>query len=83
MAVTAINFLSTSREAAAFIEANPGYMNISEIIPFKNLAGPGGVPIYQDGTLIGALGVAGPDPDQCENIAIAAISNCGGSVETS
>ena len=81
MAVTAINFQSTSRAAAEFIKANPGYESANEIAPYNFLAVAGGVPIYDGATLVGGLGVAGAEPRQCEDIAITAVSACGGSIE--
>lgn len=65
VAVTSINFQRPSGEAGL---AN-AFSEISELVPFKTLPVAGGLPIVEDGVIIGAVGVSGASPQENEQIA--------------
>jgi uncharacterized protein GlcG (DUF336 family) len=47
---------------------------LTAALPFAILAAPGGQPVMQDGAAVGAIGVGGPRPRVCAEIATAALS---------
>lgn len=69
VAVTAINFQGPSGEAGLATAA----AEIAALIPFKTLPLAGGIPIYEDGIIVGAVGVSGASPQVNEEIARVAI----------
>jgi uncharacterized protein GlcG (DUF336 family) len=46
-------------------------------LPFAILAAPGAVPVLEQGTPVGAIGIGGPAPQLCEAIAAAALEAVG------
>jgi uncharacterized protein GlcG (DUF336 family) len=50
---------------------------LSAAVPVLMLPVPGGLPIEEDGRVVGGLGVAGPRPEECEEIARAALAALG------
>jgi uncharacterized protein GlcG (DUF336 family) len=73
-AMTALNFQQpTSAVAARFATDPQALEDVQEIVNFKIFARGGGLPIVRDGSLVGAIGVAGGTPEQDEQVAAAAI----------
>ncbi len=73
LATTAVNFVQPSGSVAALIERHPALARLDDIAPFPILAIPGGLPIFEDSQVTGALGVACTDPSKGDAIAHAAI----------
>lgn len=69
LAVTAVNFRASSAEAAKY----PDLQALAGVTSFKFLPVPGGLPLIDGGRVVGALGVSGADPKECEAIARVAI----------
>ena len=69
VAVTAINFQCASGD----VPADDGARRLADIVPFKILAVPGGLPVFEDGNIIGAIGISGSNPEANERIAAVAI----------
>jgi uncharacterized protein GlcG (DUF336 family) len=69
LAATAVNFHAPSGEAAKY----PNLSALATVTGFKYLPVPGGLPLLQNGRAIGAIGISGADPEECEAIARAAI----------
>ncbi len=70
-AVTALNF----RRATSLVaqQVNPDILrSIQASVHFNILAAAGGVPIYRDGELAGAIGVSGATGEQDEEVATSA-----------
>ena len=70
-AVTALNF----RRATSLVaqQVNPDILrSIQASVHFNILAAAGGVPIYRDGELAGAIGVSGASGEQDEEVATSA-----------
>jgi uncharacterized protein GlcG (DUF336 family) len=61
-----------SSELTERVGGSAAVAQLSEVLPFTILAVPGAVPIFEDGVVVGAIGVGGPAPELCEAIAIAA-----------
>jgi len=74
VAVTAVNFQSTSEAAAKAYRDTPQLSHLGDVVPFKLLPIAGGVPIADGNTIGGAIGVGGPDPKLCAEIAQAAVA---------
>ena len=72
-AVTALNFRRPTSAVAQ--QVNPDILrSIQASVHFNILAAAGGVPIYRDGDLAGAIGVSGATGEQDEEVASAAAS---------
>ena len=69
VAVTAVNFQAPSERAA-----QPQFAQIVDAAPFKFLPLAGGLPIKDGARVVGAIGVAGGDPEACAAIAAKAIA---------
>lgn len=69
VAVTAVNFQGPSERAA-----QPQFAHIVEAAPFKLLPVAGGLPIKDDGRVVGAIGIGGGEPEICAAIAANAIA---------
>lgn len=74
LAVTAVNSQCPSGSAADAYAARDAFEKLGDVVPYNLLAIPGGVPIFNGATLIGAIGVAGLDPKASEDVASAAIA---------
>jgi glc operon protein GlcG len=74
-ALTALNFQRPTSEVAREYANDPQQLTtLQEVVHFKILARPGGLPIVRDGQLIGAIGVEGATAEQDEQLASAAVS---------
>jgi uncharacterized protein GlcG (DUF336 family) len=74
-ALTALNFQRPTSEVAREYANDPQQLTtLQEVVHFKILARPGGLPIVRDGQLIGAIGVEGATAEQDEQLATAAVS---------
>lgn len=49
---------------------------LAAVLPYAILPAPGGLPIIEDGAVVGGLGVAGPSPAACEEL-VAAVLRAG------
>ena len=69
LAATAATFQSPSDKLAARygVAAMPGQLEAT--LPYPILTTPGGVPIVEDGRVVGGLAVAGPSPEIGADIA--------------
>jgi uncharacterized protein GlcG (DUF336 family) len=74
VAVTALNFRAPSGEVAKLQRDYPDLARLPGAAPFKYLPIPGGVPVARAGRIVGAVGVSGADPAECEAIAAAALA---------
>ncbi len=79
LAVTAINFRCLSSETEQYMQRHSGLGNIDRTVPYRQFYIAGGVPIFINQDLVGAIGIVGPEPKICEETAIAAVISCGGS----
>ena len=70
-AVTALNFRRATSLVAQQISADV-LRSLQASVHFNILAASGGVPIYKDGELAGAVGVSGATGEQDEEVASAA-----------
>jgi uncharacterized protein GlcG (DUF336 family) len=80
VAATAGTFQCRSRDLGGLYPgAVPGAALAGALadLPFRVLGAHGGLPIEEDGRVVGGLGVAGRDPSACEQIAEAALSAAG------
>lgn len=74
-AVTALNFKRpTSRLAQEFQDHPNRLSSIQQAVHFNVLALGGGIPIFKDGELVGAIGVSGATAEQDEEVANHAVS---------
>ena len=74
-AVTALNFKRpTSRLAQEFQDHPIRLSSIQQAVHFNVLALGGGIPIFGDGELVGAIGVSGATAEQDEEVANHAVS---------
>ena len=74
-ALTALNFQRPTSEVARELANDPQQLaTLQEIVHFKILARPGGLPIVRDGQVIGAIGIEGASAEQDEELAAAAIA---------
>jgi uncharacterized protein GlcG (DUF336 family) len=71
LAATAVNFRASSAAAAKY----PNLNALATVTTFKYLPVAGGLPLVQNGRTIGAIGVSGADPEECEAIARVAIAS--------
>ena len=74
LAATAATFQSPSDQLAVRygVAAMPGQLEAT--LPFPILTTPGGVPLVDDGRVVGGLGVAGPTPELSAEIAAAVVA---------
>ena len=72
-AITAVNFRRATSQVAQQI--NPDILrSIQGAVHFNILAASGGVPIFKDGKLAGAIGVSGGTGEQDEQVANGALA---------
>jgi len=74
VAVTALNFRAPSGEVAKLQRDYPDLARLPDAAPFKYLPIPGGRPVERGGRIIGAVGVSGANPGECEAIAAVALA---------
>lgn len=69
-AITALNFKRSTGGVARDYQADPeGLKSIQQAVHFKIMAAPGGVPIFRESDLVGAIGVDGGIAEQDEEVA--------------
>ena len=74
-ALTALNFQRPTSEVARELANDPQQLaTLQEIVHFKILARPGGLPIVRGGQVVGAIGIEGANAEQDEELAAAAIA---------
>jgi uncharacterized protein GlcG (DUF336 family) len=74
LAATAAVFQSRSADVAGRYATDAVLAEVRASLPFAILTSPGGVPIEEEERVVGGLGLAGADPELCEEIALAALS---------
>jgi glc operon protein GlcG len=70
-AITALNFKLPTREVARL--KPEALREIGDVVHFKLVTAPGGLPIFDDSVLKGAIGVSGAESAQDELIALHAL----------
>ena len=64
-AMAAASFKRSTLEITESKDANPLlWYSLPSVVPAQELPSPGGVPVFKDGHLIGALGLGGGAPDE-------------------
>src|SRR5687768_9752223 len=71
MAITALNFKLPTREVAKL--KPEALREIGDVVHFKLVTAPGGLPIFDGTVLKGAIGVSGAESAQDESIALHAL----------
>lgn len=66
-------FQCPSEDVAVRFSGEGELAQLSAALPFRILTSPGALPIVEDGRVVGALGVGGPAPDVCAEIAAAVL----------
>lgn len=72
-AATAVNFRRDTAEVADLVRQHPELMHLGQAARFTLLPVAGGLPIFADGRLDGAIGVSGATPEHERDIAAAAL----------
>ncbi len=71
-AMAAASFKRSTMEITDNKEANPLlWYSLPSVVPAQALPSPGGVPIFRDGHIIGALGLGGGSPEEDHACAMA------------
>ena len=71
-AMAAASFKRSTMEITESKEANPLlWYSLPSVVPAQALPSPGGVPVFRDGHIIGALGLGGGSPDEDHACAMA------------
>jgi uncharacterized protein GlcG (DUF336 family) len=73
LGATAATFQLASDEVAGLYAGSLGQLR--DTLPFAILTSAGGIPIVEDGAVVGGLGIAGADPAICAEIARAALDH--------
>ncbi len=77
-AAAAASFQCPSEELASRFAGDGALAQLAAALPFAILAVPGALPIEEGGRVVAALGVAGPEPRLCSEIAAAVLSGTAG-----
>jgi uncharacterized protein GlcG (DUF336 family) len=72
-AAAAATFQCPSQDLAARYPSEGVLALLAGALPYRILAAPGALPIEQDGRVVAALGVGGPAPEMCAEIAAAVV----------
>ena len=71
-AMAAASFKRSTREITENKDQNPLlWYSLPSVVPAQALPSPGGLPIFRDGHLIGAVGLGGGSPDEDHECALA------------
>jgi uncharacterized protein GlcG (DUF336 family) len=73
VAATAATFGIPSEELAALYPTEVEMGRLAAALPYAILPVHGGLPIVEDGTVVGGLGIAGPAPAVCAHLAAAVL----------
>jgi uncharacterized protein GlcG (DUF336 family) len=77
LAATAATFQVASHVVAQRFGDAAARAELAAALPFPILAAPGGQPIFEGEEIVAGLGIAGPAPDRCEQLAAAALDSLG------
>jgi len=70
--MAAASFKRSTLEITENKDANPLlWYSLPSVVPAQALPSPGGLPIFKDGRVIGALGLGGGAPDEDHGCALA------------
>jgi uncharacterized protein GlcG (DUF336 family) len=71
-AMAAASFKRSTKEITEHKDQNPLlWYSLPSVVPAQALPSPGGLPLYRDGRLIGAIGLGGGSPDEDHQCALA------------
>jgi len=71
-AMAAASFKRSTMEITEHKDANPLlWYSLPSVVPAQALPSPGGLPIFKDGHVIGALGLGGGSPEEDHECALA------------
>lgn len=74
-AMAAASFKRSTMEIAENKNQNPLlWYSLSSVVPAQALPSPGGMPVFKDGRVIGALGLGGGSPQEDQDCALAGAS---------
>jgi uncharacterized protein GlcG (DUF336 family) len=69
--MAAASFKRSTLEITANKDANPLlWYSLPSVVPAQALPSPGGLPVFKDGRVIGALGLGGGAPDEDHECAL-------------
>lgn len=72
-AMAAASFRRTTLDITDHKELNPLlWYSLPSVVPAQALPSPGGVPIWRDGRVIGAVGIGGGTPEEDHELALVA-----------
>ncbi len=72
-AMASASFRRTTKDITEHKDLNPLlWYSLPSVVPAQALPSPGGVPIWRDGHVIGAVGLGGGSPDEDHHIATVA-----------
>jgi uncharacterized protein GlcG (DUF336 family) len=74
-AAAAATFQCPSGELPTRYPGDGALVLLAEALPYKILPVPGGRPIAEEGIVVAGIGVGGPEPQVCEEIAVAALGD--------
>jgi uncharacterized protein GlcG (DUF336 family) len=71
-AMAAASFKRSTKEITEHKDQNPLlWYSLPSVVPAQALPSPGGLPLFRDGRLIGAVGLGGGSPDEDHECALA------------
>ncbi len=70
LAATAAGFGLESQRVRELYADDATFAQVAAALPFKLLPAPGGLPLREDGLVVAGLGIAGPAPERCRELAI-------------
>lgn len=74
-AMAAASFKRSTMEIAENKDQNPLlWYSLPSVVPAQALPSPGGMPVFKDGRVIGALGLGGGSPQEDQDCALAGAS---------
>jgi len=81
-AMAAASFRRSTMEITKHKDQNPLlWYSLPSVMPAQALPSPGGIPIWKDGRVIGAIGIGGGSPDEDSTCAIAGANAIGSDTE--
>ena len=74
-AITALNFKQSTQDLGERFQSRPDALRrLEQVVNCKLLTAGGGVPIFQDGRLVGAIGVSGGTAEEDHEVASKAVA---------
>jgi uncharacterized protein GlcG (DUF336 family) len=69
LGATAATFQCPSHALAERYDGSGTLAQLAAALPYRILAAPGGLPIAEDGSVVAGIGIGGPAPAVCAQIA--------------